>query len=168
MSTEPIVGEIVAPIEVVEQSARKLLTGKYDKRFGKRTESKRKVLKANATVKSLEDNRILETSAKVYFKKMSVKAKCEELLNSSDERLRWEVCKYLWDRAYGKPYQAVNPDAVVARAGSQDNRVQVAIANLNVGVPKAQRKTQARLLAQAQALGQPIQAPENPQGGHGK
>ena len=53
-------------------------------------------------------------SAELLLSEINANAKWIALANSDDERIQLEVLKYLSDRAYGKPRQAIEASAVVA------------------------------------------------------
>jgi hypothetical protein len=73
-----------------------------------------------------------------------------ELLDTKDDRLRFEVIRYVWDRLEGKPFVAVNP-AEQTKSGSlsQDNRLQMAINTLVVQAPP--KRGRPKRIAQASA-----------------
>jgi hypothetical protein len=50
--------------------------------------------------------------------------------STRDERLRFDILKYLYDRHAGKPYIATNPAERKGRTMVLDNRLQVAIKEL--------------------------------------
>jgi hypothetical protein len=72
------------------------------------------------------------------------------LANSTkDQRLQFEILKYLYDRAEGKPFTATNPAERTGRAMIQDNRLQLAIQQLIM--PPAQRQSTQSDLPEAQS-----------------
>lgn len=122
-------GENAAPIHA------KPLKGKYDGR-GKYDRSKTKWatgikpgpkpqylqrLSRNASSKVLE----------MYAAIASLEAIYREAWEKRDLRLCVEMQENAANRAYGKPYTATPPDN--GKPGWQDNRLQVAIQNLNIG-----------------------------------
>ena len=124
-------------------NASKPLKGKYDRR-GKyeRTEVHRK-----SASKPLWKKHLARNTAARLFSEISVKDQMLVLLQSKDERLRFEVLKYVWDRLEGRPFVAINPAENKQSATlHQDNRLQVAINQLVVtGKKSKQKKTQPLL-----------------------
>jgi hypothetical protein len=72
--------------------------------------------------------------------------------STKDERLRFEILKYLCDRVEGKPFTAINPDERKGRAMIQGNRLQLAIQQLIMtpaqpapDVPRQPQSVQSKL-----------------------
>src|SRR5215813_6563620 len=100
----------------------KLLALKYDKRYGRKTRFR--PVRANTGIANAV-NKLPVSTARTIFNVGDVKAKCLALLESKDERLRFEVIRYLWDRVEGKPFTANNPLENTHK--TVDSRLQVAI-----------------------------------------
>jgi hypothetical protein len=155
VSTQQIAPEVKIPDDISPRLKRKLekhLAAKEKKRGGKRI---------NAGQKPKWAKHLSRNTAALVLKQVDLRERVIELIATSDERLRFEVLRYLWDRLEGKPFVAENPNAgKPASALHQDNRLQLAIQNLVVSPPaKKQRKVKGANVIQAQlSEGQPSTA----------
>lgn len=111
------------------------LKGKYDKR--KNNGGKR----VNSGGKPLWAKHLSRNSAAKLLSQAGLQEKVLELLDSPDARLRFEVIRYLWDRFEGRPFVAENPNTVKqANPIMLDQRLQVAVQQLNIMQPKAKKR----------------------------
>lgn len=66
-----------------------------------------------STIKGIA-KKLPRESAELLLSEINANSKWVSLANSADERIQLETLKYLTDRAYGKPPQAIEASAVVA------------------------------------------------------
>ena len=115
-------GENDAPIPA------KRMVRKYDRRGA----ANRLKAETQRKRKPFHEEHLSRNTAAKLFRGLNLYEKFAQLLSTEDERLRFEVMRYLWDRLEGKPFMAKNPAENKVPAW-QDNRLQVAIQNLNIG-----------------------------------
>lgn len=131
--------------QLVTPEVVKPLKGKYDGRCkpvhgGARINSGRKPnwakhLSRNSAAKLFKQCEVMETLANM-------------LSSTKDERLRFEIIRYVWDRFEGKPFAAINPDERAKPSTViNDNRLQMAVQQLlpSGKAPKPPRKRVKRL-----------------------
>jgi hypothetical protein len=131
VSTNQVAPELDIPV--------KPLKGKYDRRRTKAVQSGRGGTRINAGRKPNHAQHLARNTAAYLFRDCDFKARFTELLATENERLRFDVLCYVWDRLEGKPFVAENPNARgVTNVLNQDNRLQIAIQQLVP--PKQERK----------------------------
>ena len=107
----------------------KPMTGKYDGRKN----NGRYQSKVKRGPKPFFEQHLAKNTAAKLFRNLNLYEKFAQLLDEPDPKLRFEVMRYLWDRLEGKPFVAANP-AISKPQGFNDQRLQVAINELNIGI----------------------------------
>ena len=127
---------------------RKPLQGKYDKRKHNKFAHPNQQAGRKLGHKPDWAKNLTRKSAAHVLKRIGLQEFCLQLLASKNERLRFDVLCYLWDRLEGKPFTAVNPEErPQAQTIINDNRLQVAMQTLLPGAkPKAKRKSKAQVI----------------------